>query len=62
MVVPDRNRFVLDWSARYLNRYYRPVGLADTRSSRRTDYLWDKEAADARPRGDTHVWVFRRKR
>jgi 4-amino-4-deoxy-L-arabinose transferase-like glycosyltransferase len=62
MVVPDRNRFVLDWSARYLNRYYRPVGLADTRSSRRIDYLWDKEAAEAKPRGDTHVWVFRRKR
>ncbi len=49
MVVPDPNRFILDWSARYVDRYYRPVGLVDIRSLQRTDYRWDEEAAQAKP-------------
>ena len=62
MVVPDPQRFILDWSARYVERYYRPVGLVDILTPERTDYRWGEEAARAKPRGSTHIWIFKRKR
>ena len=38
------------WLDSYLSSYYRPVGLVDIVSPRRTDYRWDDEATQAQPR------------
>jgi hypothetical protein len=48
------------WLDSYLSSYYRPVGLVDIVSPRRTDYRWDDEATQAQPRGSNYIWVFRR--
>ena len=47
---------------RYVESYYRPVGLADIVSPTRTDYQWGDQAAHAHPRSPHCIWVFQRKK
>jgi hypothetical protein len=58
----NSDRFLLDWSQRYLHTYYRPVGLVDIVSPEFTDYRWDDRAVGAEPRSRDHVWIFQRKK
>jgi hypothetical protein len=58
---PDSDRFIFDWTNRYLAKSYRPVGLIDILSQDQTDYFWDDRVAGATPRSQYHVWIFKRK-
>ncbi len=58
---PDCSRFVYEWAGRYVEKYYRPMGLADIVSPTETDYCWGEQAAQAHPRSSQYVWVFQRK-
>jgi hypothetical protein len=58
---PDSSRFIYEWLGRYVESYYRPVGLADIVSRTQTDYQWGDQAAHAHPRSPNHVWILQRK-
>ena len=58
----NSDTFMFDRTDRYVKSFYRPVGLVDRISPKRTDYLWDDQAMEAHPRSSNFVWVFRRKK
>jgi len=61
LVRPNSDMHLMEWMQRYATSYYRPVGLIDIVSDTETDYRWDADAQNARPRSNCHLWVFRRK-
>ncbi len=62
MAEPDCSRFLYQWADRYLEKNYRPVGLADIISAAQTDYQWGDQAAQAHSRSPYCLWVFQRKK
>jgi hypothetical protein len=62
-VRPDSDCFLLDWKNSYVDRFYRPVGLADIfwPEEEQTDYRWGDQARHARPRSTSYVWIYQRK-
>jgi hypothetical protein len=62
MAASTIDRSTAAWLTRYVENYYRPVGLVDFVSPRRTDYLWDDQVTQAQPHGSEYIWIFRRKK
>jgi hypothetical protein len=58
---PGSDGFVFEWSQRFVAREYETIGLVDIISPEHTRYVWGDEAAGAKPRSTSHVWIFQRK-
>ena len=59
--LPDSPTLLLDWSQKYVNDHYEPVGMAEIAPGRETVYHWDAAARDAAPRTRAFVATFRRR-
>lgn len=57
---PNSTGLIFQWMASYLAGHYLPVGIADILSETKTEWKWDDEAVNYRPRGP-HLILLRRK-
>jgi len=58
---PSSERLILDWFARFQERYYQPVGIADMVADQETIWRWGEECAGYQPRSRSWVAVLERR-
>lgn len=57
---PGADRLIFDWFESYSRKYYRKVGVVDLIDLARTEYRWDREAADYAPRSASWLAVYQK--
>ena len=58
---PSSERLILDWFARFQQRYYQPVGIADMVGGQETIWRWGEQCAGYQPRSRSWVAVLQRR-
>jgi len=53
---------IFEWFVRYVEKYYKPVGLVDIISAGKTDYYWGESAAWFSPRSRYWLGIYERNR
>jgi dolichyl-phosphate-mannose-protein mannosyltransferase len=57
----DSEDYIFDWLNGYLKEYYSQVGVADILQGGTTEYTWEEQAANYKPKGASFLAVLRRK-
>ena len=58
---PSSERLILDWFARFQQRYYQPVGIADIAADQETIWRWGEACAGYQPRSNSWVALLQRR-
>jgi hypothetical protein len=58
----ESEKLIFSWSKEYIRKFYKKVGVVDIISEKNTDYYWDAEAKNAKPRSPSFVMIFERKK
>jgi 4-amino-4-deoxy-L-arabinose transferase-like glycosyltransferase len=57
---PESEKMILKWFETYANQHYKIAGIVDIVSKDTTNYYWDAQAQNVKPRSYNFVLVFRR--
>ncbi|MBL4625320.1 MAG: glycosyltransferase family 39 protein [Flavobacteriales bacterium] len=58
---PNADKTIFTWFNTFSQQNYKLVGVADMVGPNQTDYLWDQQVLNYKPKGQYYIWVFERK-